>query len=191
MNEARTDRSQPSNGVEAPISSPRDYIDRQAEALLDQDHENEMQHHRSSSSAMPTTHGSNLGEHAAISQPLLNRKNETRGIQGQRSLTIASDNLQPIYHDDTPAESLLHREKQSKMLPGWPSSPKPIKTPIYIKVLNTMFDVLLFTCSVAFLVFALLVNVHDQDSTAENPRLTTTLLNATKYVPSPQTSLKS
>jgi hypothetical protein len=163
MNEARTDRSQPGDGVEAPRSSSTEYINTQAGTLLDQDHENEMQHGRLSSSALPATRGSNLGEHAAISQPLLNHGNETRGIQRQRSLTIASISLQPIRHDDITAESLLHREKPPKTLLGWPSSPKPIKTPIYIKVLNILFDVLLLTCSVAFLIFALVVEVHHQD----------------------------
>ncbi|KAI0570113.1 hypothetical protein Alg130_11351 [Pyrenophora tritici-repentis] len=183
MNEARIDRSQPGDGVEAPRSSSREYINTQAGTPLDQDHENEMQHGRLSPSTLPTTRGSNLREYTAISQPLLDHENEVRGIQRQRSLTIASNSLHPIRHDATPAESLLHREKLPKTLPGWPSSPEPIKAPIYIKVLHTIFDILLFTCSVSFLVFALVVNVHDQDSTAENPRLTTTLLNATKYGP--------
>jgi hypothetical protein len=189
MNEARTNRSQPGDGMEAPRSSSRDYTNTQDGALLD--HENQMQHDRLSPSALPTTCGSNLGEHyGAISHPLLDHENETRGIQRQRSLTLASNSLQPIRHDDTPAEALLHREKPLTTVLGWPSSPKPIKTPIYINVLNTMFDVLLCTCSVTFLAFALVVNVHNQDLIAEYPRLTTTLLNATKYVPSPQTSLK-
>jgi hypothetical protein len=48
--------------------------------------------------------------------------------------------------------------------------------------LNSIFDVLLLACSVAFLAFALVVNRHDQDSTAEHPRLSKTLVNATKYV---------
>jgi hypothetical protein len=193
MNEARTDQSQPGEGVEVPRSSSREYINTQDGNLLDQDqnHQNEMQHGRLSSSALPTTRGSNLGEHAAISQPLLNHGNETRGIQRQRSLTIASKSLQPIRRDDTTAESLLHRENPPKTLLGWPSSPKPITTPIYIKILNILLDILLLTCSIAFLVFALVVDVHHQDPTAEYPRLTTTLLNATKSVPSAQSSLKS
>jgi hypothetical protein len=190
MNEARPKQFQPGDGEEAPSSISRESINTQTRASLD--HESEMQHDRASSSPPPTTSGSRLGEHYnATAQLLLDHENETRENQCQRSLTIASNGLQPVRHDDTPAESLLHRDKPPNMFPGWPSSPKPIKTPIYIKVLNTMFDVLLFNCSAAFLAFALVVNVHDQDSTAENPRLTRALLNATKYVQSPHTSLKS
>jgi hypothetical protein len=190
MDEARTDRSQPGDGMEAPRSSSGENFNTQAEALLD--HEDEMQHNRSSPSVLPTNRGSNVGKHYnAISQPLLNYEDETQASQHQSSLGAVSDSLRPIRHDDTPAESLLHREKPPKTLLGWPSSPKPIMTPIYIKVLNTMFDVLLFTCSVAFLVFALVVVIHDQDSTAEYPRLAATLLNTTKYVTSPLFSLKN
>jgi hypothetical protein len=81
-----------------------------------------------------------------------------------------------------PAEPLLHQEHLSKTLPGWPTTPKPIRTPVYIKLLNGVFDILLLTCSAAFLAFALIVNIHDQASTADNARLTKTLLDATKYV---------
>lgn len=85
-------------------------------------------------------------------------------------------------HRNTPAEPLLYQEKPSKTLPGWPTEPKPIKIPFYLQVLNGVFDVLLLTCSIAFLTFALVVSVYDQASTTEYPRLTTALVNATKYV---------
>jgi hypothetical protein len=81
-----------------------------------------------------------------------------------------------------PAEPLLHQEHLSKTISGWPTTPKPIRTPVYIKILNGIFDVLLLACSVAFLAFALIVSIHDQASTVDKPRLTKTLLDATKYV---------
>jgi hypothetical protein len=80
------------------------------------------------------------------------------------------------------AEPLLDHEKPLTILSGWPTSPKPIKTGIYIKLLNGVFDVLLLTCSAAFLAFALIVSIYDQTPTADNPRLTKTLIDATKYV---------
>lgn len=84
--------------------------------------------------------------------------------------------------NNTPALPPLDYEKAETTPPGWPTSPKRIKTPIYVNVLNSFFDVLLLACSTAFLVFALVVCFHDQAPTAQYPRLTQTLLNATKYV---------
>jgi hypothetical protein len=81
-----------------------------------------------------------------------------------------------------PAEPLSHQEHLSKTLPGWPTTLKPIRTLVYIKLLNGFFDILLLTCSAAFLAYALIVNIHDQAATADYPRLTKTLLDATKYV---------
>jgi hypothetical protein len=96
--------------------------------------------------------------------------------------TATSNSLVTTSHNDIPVETLVFRDKSPKTLFGWPSSPKPIRTPIYIKILSRVFDFLLLAGSTAFLSFALIVSIHDQDSTAENPRLTKGLLNATQYV---------
>jgi nitric oxide reductase large subunit len=104
--------------------------------------------------------------------------------------TVAGHRSQRTSHGDALAVAPLHQEKTSKIIAGWPSSPKSTVTPTYVKVLNGVFDVILLACSVAFLAFVVVVNVHDQDSTADHPRLTTTLLRATKYVLSLEIFLK-
>jgi hypothetical protein len=118
----------------------------------------------------------------ATIMPLLNHGFQT--TEDPQPNSVATDNQRSgsTRSEKVRAKSSLCQEKPSKMLPGWPSFPKPMKTPMYIHVLNSIFDVLLLACSVAFLAFALVVNRHDQDSTAEHPRLTKTLVNATKYV---------
>ena len=83
---------------------------------------------------------------------------------------------------NTSAAPLLHQKKPSETLPGWPTSPRPIKTAVYVQVYNGVFEALLLLCSIAFLAFALIVNAYDQSSTTEYPRLTKALINATKYV---------
>ncbi|KAF2123504.1 hypothetical protein P153DRAFT_413440, partial [Dothidotthia symphoricarpi CBS 119687] len=113
---------------------------------------------------------------------LSDHNNETSGDELPTDSTVAGIRLQRTSHNQPPAGFLLHREKPST-LPDWPSSPKPINTPIYVKALNGLFDVLLFACSAAFLAFAIVVKLHDRVPTAEYPRLTTTLLRATKYGP--------
>jgi hypothetical protein len=83
------------------------------------------------------------------------------------------------------AQPLLDSEKAANTPPGWPTSPNRTKTSVYVNFMNGAFDALLLACSVAFLVFALIVNNHDQAPTAQYPRLTKTLVNATKYVSHP------
>jgi hypothetical protein len=160
MNEARTYQSQLGDGADAPRSSSTDWINNQAEAMLDNEDETEREQFQLSN--LPTNLRSRSGEHYnATSQRLLDLQNETRENQHQNSLTTASHSLQPIRHHDMPAESLLTREKPLKTLLGWPSAPKPVQTPFYINVLNGIFDVFLLTCSVAFLAFTLVVSIHD------------------------------
>jgi hypothetical protein len=190
MDETQTDRYQSSDAATDPRSSSDDYMDPQARSM--QYCEDEVRRDPFRQDGIPTDRTSNSGEHDnTTSRPLLDRENEVSGPQRPAGLTVPNDSLQPTYQRDTPAESVLHREKSTRTLVGWPSSPKPIKTPIYISVLNGLFDILLLACSIAFLAFALIVNIHDQHPTAENPRLTTALLNATKYVLSPKYSLNS
>jgi hypothetical protein len=133
--------------------------------------------------ALPLTQRTDLMEHHyTTAERLSDQGNITAAQQLPNSLSTAGSKSQGTGYDGTLVELLLHREKPSKQLLRWPSSPKPITTPAYIKVLYVIFDVLLLSFSAAFLAFAVIVSVHDQDSTAEYPRLTRTLLNATKYV---------
>jgi hypothetical protein len=190
MDETQTDQYQSGDAVTDHRSSSVDYMDPKARSL--QFYENEVRRDPFHQYDRPTDHTFNSGEHDnTTSQPLLDQENETSGSQHQAGLTVPNSSLKPTYQPATPAESLLHREKSTRTLVGWPSSPSPIKTPIYIIVLNGLFDILLLACSIAFLAFALVVNIHDQHPTAENQRLTTALLNATKYVLYPKHSLNS
>jgi hypothetical protein len=184
MNETRTNLYQSVEAATDPRSSSGDHVDLQAGSR--QDYENGMRHDQFRQNGMPTHRTSNSDEHYnTTSQPLLAQENEGAGLERQTGFTIVNNNIQPTYHPETPAESLQSREKPRKTLPGWPSSSSPIKTPIYISILNGVFDILLLACSIAFLAFGLVVNIHDQHPTAENQRLTTALLSATKYVLSP------
>jgi hypothetical protein len=137
----------------------------------------ETQSDQTQPSALPMTQ-----HHYTTAEHLLDQENRAAAEQLPSSLTRAGSKSQGTGYHGTPAESLLHRETPSKQLPRWPSSPKPITTPAYIKALYVIFDVLLLSCSAAFLAFAVIVSLHDQDSTTEYPRLTRALLNATKYV---------
>jgi len=121
---------------------------------------------------------------------LLGQEDRTSGPELSTGSTVAGNTAQHPSYNDAPAASPLHEEKSSGMITGWPSSPKPIKTPIYVKVLNGLFDVLLLAGSAAFLAFAIIVDVHDQVPTADHPGLTTTLIRVTKYVLSLQTSIQ-
>lgn len=83
---------------------------------------------------------------------------------------------------EPPLSPLLAIEKAARVLKDWPTSPKVIRSSIWIAVSNGIFDLLLFGCAVSFLVFASFVSHYDQASTVANPRTTNMLLNATKYV---------
>jgi hypothetical protein len=126
---------------------------------------------------------SDLYEHSASStyqRPNLSKHHNTSAEPLLPHIhTTTSSSLVTASHNDVPVEKLVYRDKPPKTLF---SSPKPIGTPIYIKILNRVFDFLLLAGSTAFLAFALIVSIHDQDSTTENPRLTRGLLNATQYV---------
>lgn len=80
------------------------------------------------------------------------------------------------------AAPLLATEKHTTAIQGWPTTPRRIRSPWWIIVWNVVFDLILFACAVAFLAFAGIVSHYDQASTAENPRTTAMLLNATRYV---------
>jgi hypothetical protein len=142
---------------------------------------NEMRRNQSQVCAVPTDHHEpGLSEsHDTTTEPLLDPENENTGPDG---LIMDNDRLHLARSANTLAESLSHQEKQARTLPDWPIFPKSVKTPTYISVLNGICEVLLLASSVAFLAFALMVSIHDQDSIAEHPRLTKTLVNATKYV---------
>jgi hypothetical protein len=80
------------------------------------------------------------------------------------------------------AAPLLATNKNTTAIQSWPTAPRRIRSPWWIIVWNVVFDLLLFACAVAFLAFAGIVSHYDQASTAENPRTTAMLLNATRYV---------
>jgi hypothetical protein len=107
-------------------------------------------------------------------EPLLLQGDEAGGEQTPHIDTAAIIGFNRINHYRTPAKSDAHREKNLETLTGWPSLPKSIKTPVYIRMFNGIFDILLLACSAAFFAFALIVMIHNHDSTAEYPRLTKT-----------------
>ncbi|KAH6625531.1 hypothetical protein C7974DRAFT_396230 [Boeremia exigua] len=113
-------------------------------------------------------------------QGLLYREFEMQREPSPLNTPVTAQRTRP---DDAPTTSSLQGEKSSRTIPGWPSSPKPINTPIYVQVLNAIFDIILLAGSTAFFAFAIVVGVHDQVPTADYPRLTTTLIGATKYGP--------
>jgi hypothetical protein len=99
----------------------------------------------------------------------------------QRNSGVENVPLESTSHQKTPSTFLL--EKATHPPPwGWPSSPRRIKTSIRIGFWNAIVDILLFTCSVAYLAFALTVNSYNQAPTADNPRATDALTSATKWV---------
>jgi hypothetical protein len=87
----------------------------------------------------------------------------------QRSLEYSSSHVE--------ATALLGLEKVA-----WPNSPKAIRSPLWMILWDVLFDLALFSCAVAFLAFAVVVNLYDQASTRENARTTNMLLDAIKYV---------
>jgi hypothetical protein len=67
-------------------------------------------------------------------------------------------------------------------LEGWPTSPNRVHSSLWMTIWDGIFDLLLFACAVAFLAFAAIVSLHDEAPTLDNPRTTSMLLNAIKYV---------
>ncbi|KAJ8115281.1 hypothetical protein OPT61_g3031 [Boeremia exigua] len=82
----------------------------------------------------------------------------------------------------TTTTPLLDAESAAAKSQCWPTSPRRIQSSWGAIILNGVFDVLLFSCAIAFLTFAAVVSHHDQVPTADYPRTTAMLLNATKYV---------
>ncbi|KAF5854573.1 hypothetical protein GGP41_007339 [Bipolaris sorokiniana] len=97
----------------------------------------------------------------------------TLGSEFSIGSTAVGNAAQHTRDNNVPDASPLGQEKSLRMMPGWPLSPKSINTPIYVKVLNGIFDILLLACSATFLAFAIVIDVHDQVPTADYPRLTT------------------
>lgn len=83
---------------------------------------------------------------------------------------------------ETPTKHLLATEKPAPALRGWPDAPRAIRSPWWVTAWDILFDLTLFACAVALLVFAVVVELLDGAPTSENPRTTQMLLNATKYV---------
>ncbi|KAH6639100.1 hypothetical protein C7974DRAFT_469702 [Boeremia exigua] len=85
---------------------------------------------------------------------------------------------------DTTATPLLSTEKTGAMLKGWSRSPEMVSTSTVMVICEGVFDFVLFACAAAFFAFAVSVAYFDQVPTAENPKRTKLLLNATEYGPS-------
>jgi hypothetical protein len=83
---------------------------------------------------------------------------------------------------DATAAPLMDTEKAVPTLRGWPTSPKAVQHSPWVALSSIALDILLFACAVAVLAFASVVSSYDKASTADNPRTTRMLLNATKYV---------
>lgn len=97
------------------------------------------------------------------------------------SSTTTNNYIRPVIQQDPVNEPLLHTTKTP--IPwGWPTSPKPIKTFIGAAIWNTIVDVILFACSVAFLAFGFIVNSYDGTSIKKQPQTADRLLYATGWV---------
>lgn len=83
---------------------------------------------------------------------------------------------------DAVSTAFLDNDKASHEARGWPSTPSRIKSTLLTVITYILFDIALFSCSVAFLVFAQLVVRYDQAPTIENLEATNMLRSATKYV---------
>ncbi len=96
--------------------------------------------------------------------------------------TRSYQNLSAI--TDATTMPLLDTSKVTPLLKDWPSSPSVIKKARIMTVRDGVFDFTLFVFAVAFLAFAISVvyMYYDQTSTVASPKVTNTLLNATKYV---------
>lgn len=77
---------------------------------------------------------------------------------------------------------LTDTDKATTVIQGWPNSPKQIKSSWWIILSIAVFDLILFTCAVAFLAFAAIVSYYNQTPTIEIPQTTEMLISATKYV---------
>jgi hypothetical protein len=64
----------------------------------------------------------------------------------------------------------------------WPTSPRRIKTSVYVGVWNLLVDVVLLAFSTVFLIFALVVNDYNGRPTQDHPLALKRLQNAAKYV---------
>ncbi|CAO2651856.1 Nn.00g001390.m01.CDS01 [Neocucurbitaria sp. VM-36] len=95
--------------------------------------------------------------------------------------------LKPLSNNDAPAQPLLPSKKIAETPSGWPTSPKRIKSSVFINVPNDVFDILLLALSVVFLASVLVVNRYDQNATVESSRITRMLLDVTNYVSLPRT----
>jgi hypothetical protein len=102
--------------------------------------------------------------------------------EGTRQSDTDQDNDDAPRHTETPTKHLLATEKPAPALRGWPDAPRAIRSPWWVTAWDILFDLTLFACAVALLVFAVVVELHDGAPTSENPRTTQMLLNATKYV---------
>jgi hypothetical protein len=84
---------------------------------------------------------------------------------------------------DATAAPLLDNDKPISALErDWPKSPKAIRHSLWVGAWNFALDILLLACAVAFLAFAAIVSHYDKVPIDENPQMTRTLLNASKYV---------
>jgi len=64
----------------------------------------------------------------------------------------------------------------------WPTSPKRIKTSLYVGTWNLLVDLVLLSFSTVFLIFALVVNDYNGRPTQDHPLALKRLQNAAKYV---------
>lgn len=84
---------------------------------------------------------------------------------------------------DATAAPLLDDHKATSALErAWPKSPKAIRPSPWEGAWNFALDFLLLASAVAFLAFAAIVSHYDKVSTADIPKMTRMLLDATKYV---------
>lgn len=81
--------------------------------------------------------------------------------------------------DPTIAEPLL---AYNDGLIGWPTLPQRVKRSPASLILDIALDIALTVAALMFFIFALTVFYHDQAETASYPRLTRTLISATRYV---------
>lgn len=111
--------------------------------------------------------------HPTTDEPGEHDTRETRTTQRHQQTPILSE---------TTKTPLLDSVKTLAVPEDWPITPKPIRSSWWITIMNGTLDLSLLACAVAFLAFAAIVSQYNQTPTAKNPRTTSMLLDATKYV---------
>jgi hypothetical protein len=90
--------------------------------------------------------------------------------------------LKLVKESEQTSTPLLDKATPVNVSKDWPTSPKRIRTTLYVGTWNLLVDVVLLAFSTVFLVFALIVNDYNGAPTRDHPRALERLQKAAKYV---------